>query len=261
MVGFCFLGVMGDCAPEATATVKLQNVASNNVIAHALMENLTEHQAGGHFIQRITARSTSGNILIEDVNMKNYVEITLDSWQRLQTDAEMKAVMSNAVDNIVKSSLDAVSGFMSQGSRASFEADLSTTVKNVVNSDVTMRTVNSCLASAYVEQVVDAVSTTGNVTVRGIHMENASFVAAGCITDVIAKVSSESNQVNKVVNDIDSHVKAEARGPLESKGAKKQSKKGAKKMPITIAIVVIVVLVLIFALLFFFMRRKKAKSA
>lgn len=214
-MGICIFGV-GDCAAVAEATLKYETDVINKSLSEMFLSQLQSHRAQGNVLQKVSGKSLKGDVTISNINLKNMVSITIDSWQKMQNDAKLKETLNNAVNNIVDATMKSTSGFLSGNAESRLTGELKNTINNEINTKVTVRQVNECIADVYVEQVVEGETRDGNVTITAINMENTSNIVANCVADVINSIVKESATVNQVVNEVNAELEATSKGPLES---------------------------------------------
>lgn len=213
-MGICIFG-QGDCGAKSEAIINEQNEILNRTITEVFQKQLQKHQALGHVVQRIIARSKLGDVTVRDVNLENYVAISLDSWQNMQNQTDINQMFNTVAQNVVDSQLKAVSGFLSPSAESTFRGELVNTITNELVNVIKVEQVGECMANVYVEQVVKAETEEGSALVEAINMKNTSEIVASCISEQISDVLQKSAVLSKVINDVNVELDSVSKGPLD----------------------------------------------
>lgn len=176
--------------------VKVSNESLINVINKELIivntKQLQEHTAKSGTIQSIEGLSENGNVVIRDIKMENYVNISLDSYQKTMNKQLLNSVINNSIDRYVNN-LVKTQGLTLSNTNKEIINNYKTNVTNDIETKISNEQISKCMASAYSKQEIKGTTKNGNVTIEIIDMKVVSDVSAKCISELIQDIIKQSN--------------------------------------------------------------------
>lgn len=193
---FCIFGCGGS---KSKTEVDIDNTIMNTVTSEYFSKQLQQHQASAAAVNAIKIKGIKGDVTITDSSFKAYANVSLDSWQKMQTDQQVKALIQTVLKQSMKASTKAESstlgGLLGQATKTTSDLTLKNQLINDTVNKFTVEQINQCIASAFAKNVIQIDDVEGNVTINGLDMNATADTAAKCLGDQIVK------QATQVAND------------------------------------------------------------
>lgn len=207
-MGFCLLGVIGECGPDITTiqeVSKHQQTKITETLNEKLVKTMTEMRATSTNIQRVSCIAIDGDCIIDGVRMRQMAEVTTEGIANINKNLKGDAIVDLAIDAASEAYLDYENKGTTGGMRKTFtdtERELiqyaKTEMRNVVRDD----TFTNCSAMIINEQVVEGKSANGDVVIRMIDMEQTSKAIANCVVstviDLIQNIKNNETLTSKL---------------------------------------------------------------
>jgi hypothetical protein len=185
-----------------------------------------------------------GNIVIRDVTLTQGVQVNSKCMAQTQKQLELKNDIASAITNFAESSGPAVIGALGAN-----KSDAIATVKNILNTNINMDTIQENVVAALQRQKIKAKSTEGKIVVSNLTMEQTAKVWA----EALVADEQFASSITKLAAKMEQATKAETTDPIANLvGSISKGLGIAMALPLIIgilSIVGIIVLVLIIVLI------------
>jgi len=207
---FCFLGVIGSCGSHAQSknliekqTTLIQNYMSNKT---SKILSVTRHN-----VQNIQALNvvSQGDVVMEDVGMSQYAYIDASTTMNITNILKDEETINDIIDIMVDTSMEQTAS--SGGSWTSTAPSLTKKKKKIVNTvkkefriSAHSMTNLECVSRILNNQQI-SVKTAGNVTIKGVKIEQTASLVSECmlntIQNLLKDIEISSNVTDKAVTE------------------------------------------------------------
>lgn len=262
MTKICILG-MGDCGTEVEKKVVQRNqlTSLNEFLDEKIIKSFAKSATAIENIQNIFAEA-EGNVLISDVDMKQYAELTSDTQIDIQDTIEDEKNIDQMIDMLAdvnsrtQSELKGLALPSGQVIRTDVENEIITDIKNQFKSLIKKENISSCVANILNRQTINA-KAKGNVIIKGIKMDQTASLVSSCYISAIGRIFNKieidqeiTPKTKAVIEDI-----AIIEGPIAAIATAKKT--GVITIVIIIAILLAVIIPAILIFIFVMFRRPK----
>lgn len=187
----CVASIIGtSCGTDETQIrqlTELQISAAREVINKKISNTMQTIKATSANYQRITCVAGK-DCNISNIKMEQYATIDNKGRATLEKSVKSESIIDSVVDAGVQAYLDYINRGTTGGDRKTLtnaEARVVIETKTQLKSILTDNSFSSCVASAINEQIIEARTIDGSVTIQMIHMNQTSSVISDCIINTL----------------------------------------------------------------------------
>lgn len=245
-MGFCILGIIGDCGTttQSTTNVTEQINKVTDVITEKYYKAMTEMKSSTGNIQSISVKA-GGDVIISDVNMLQNINLTSDMVAQLNNTYDVSSLVDDTVDTAAQTALNANNGSLmsAQTTLSTAQYNLVTNIKTQLKNIISKEDIISCTSNIINSQTI-SVEAQGNVTIKTINMTITASVIAKCMINTIMNYMDKVKVDDSTVAAIKTDTAAVSTSPISTVATSISS----SIMYIAIGIVVVVGAIVAFML-------------
>jgi hypothetical protein len=208
----CILGIIGECGDinKVTNIKNIQTDFINTFINEKILTTLQNSNTTSSNTQSIIAKAV-GNIIVSDVNMNIYSELTSDTIIKINESIDNEDTIDNMIETLAKQSIDISTRGTTEPSLSggnvtmtSEEVNIVNNIKNQYHQINKSEKKSSCISNIINTQVIN-VDAESNVVIKAINMVTTSKLISKCvlnsITNILSKIKlSNSAQTSNTSN-------------------------------------------------------------